>query len=412
MPDIRPFRAYRYNLKKVKELGNVISPPYDVISLNLQKELYSRSPYNIVRLTLGKINSSDNKGNNRYTRARDFLEKWIKEKIFLEDSSDSFYIYTEKFRSRNTLKTRNGFFALLRMDNSVLPHENTMQKPKEDRLELLRHTKTNLEPIFCLYSDKNRQIDSIIKKHLKKPVSYAKDDDVEHKMYILNQEQDIKRIRQIIAPQKILIADGHHRYQTAVAYWMERGSKENAPEQFVLSYFTDMNDNALQLLPIHRIVKGVKFDQSTISKISKWFYVREGLSIDEILALLENSYRTSVYGIITKEKIYFLRLKDRKFSDTITLKSKTPEWKNLDVAILEYGILHLFKRSNIEVECRDSVEECMQKVKLGGFDFVVLLQPTKIEQVKRIAFAGGKMPRKSTFFYPKPVSGLVIRKLQ
>ncbi len=419
MPDIKPFKGWRYNLKKIKNIGTILAPPYDVISKEKQGELYRHSPYNIVRLILGKTSLTDTEENNRWTRARDYLNRWIKEKVFLKDETECIYLYTQRFLFNNQWKTRKGFFALLRLEKgSVISHENTMPAPKKDRLELLRTTKANFEPIFCLYSDKNKNIDAITKQYYKKPVLQIKwEDNTEHKLYIVARKDAIDKIRGIISSQKLLIADGHHRYEAAVQYWKESPVRNESllnrvnsesPDGFVLVYFTNIDDRALKIFPIHRVVKGIRFDRC-IPTLAPFFKIQEQTSLEKLTSCLDKKFKTNVFGIITDKKFYFLRLKNQGFFKKTDTQRKNLRCKRLDTAVLEYRILPFLKSNGIRVDYTHNVHQAVAGVRQKKWDFAVLLQATTIEQVKQIAFSGQKMPRKSTFFYPKPLSGLLIR---
>ena len=416
MPTVKPFRAVRYNEDKVRDIARVIAPPYDVISKPMQDELYRKDPHNVVRLILNKITPKDNAGNNRYTRAKKFFDRWLAEDILEKDSDDSFYIYSQRYKRGTETVEEIGFIGLMGLEmggkDKVLPHENTLAAPKKDRLSLICSVRANLEPIFILHDD------SAITKALKRfraanrAVIDVTREGVRHLVWKMDDPAVIEMIEDRMKGKNVFIADGHHRFEVANMY-----SKESRDEasKYIMVYFVETDEDMLTVLPTHRIIKklGKIAKDGIISKLSVFFDVEKVSSLNKMAARLGSLVDVHAFGMyLGRGGLYILKLKDIKASDR-AIKDKPNDWKRLDVSIL-----HLFVFQQIlgisdtdeNIEFSKSITEAAKAVDSGKFKAAFFLNPTKVSQVKRIAKLGEKMPRKSTYFYPKQLSGLVINK--
>ncbi len=424
MPEIKAFRAWRYNPTKIKTASQVVAPPYDVISPHQQEKLYRASPYNVIRLELGKKTEKDNEIDNCYTRARTTLEDWKSKKILICEEKPSIYVYIQDYLEEGKKKSRVGFYAAMKLDEkAVLKHENTLTGPKEDRLKLLKEVRTNLSPIFGLFEDKKGTVQSTLKKSLKqKPLMDVNVDGVRHRLYLKKNDSVIKKITSAMRSKPMFIADGHHRFEVACQFknWMQeqkpmssgsakmRGGRD-AEWEYVLAYFSDCLHNPFKIFPTHRLIRVPKdLDvQKTLGKIGvleKMHDLKSVLSrLSECRAQTnDKKYRFGFYS--RQQGFYLLTL------DVVAEKSPVDQ---LDVAVLHKKILepcfyiHAVEKSEAIDFTRDA-EEAWSKVKDGLFDLAVFLRPTSLEEMLLVSKKGLKMPQKSTYFYPKLLTGLVF----
>ncbi len=425
MANIKPFRGVVYNEKIVGNLSKVVAPPYDIISKTRQNELYRQSPYNLIRLELGKIKSSDNRDENRYTRAHKFLELWLKNKQMIRDDKESIYVYSQRYKEGRETIDRIGFIALMGLSEGrkkVLPHENTLHAPKVDRLDLMRSVKANLSPIFILYEDPRHTILSILKKTcLKKPFIDIPFEGIRNRAWRLDDKADIKRIRVVMSNANTFIADGHHRFEVAKMYAKEiAGTKApgdiKESSKYVMVYFVESKEDMLTVLPAHRLPKDIGLlDRNGIMyRLHKYFTIESVPSLNSMMAGLKRLHDKHVFGLyLGSKKFYILKLKSFNPVDA-AIKNKPKEWKRLDVAILHQFIFqHVLgiQDDDDNVEFVKSPQETAGLVSKGDFKVAFFLNPTKVSEVKRIARIGEKMPRKATYFFPKQISGIVINKL-
>jgi len=253
MPQIKPFRGVLYNSKKV-DSPTVVAPPYDVISPQIQDELYRANEYNIIRLILGKEEAADSKRSNKYKRANRFFTKWLNNKILIQDTKPSVYVYSQEYFHKDKKRVRLGFIARMRIEDprksKVLPHEYTFAKPKQDRLQLIRETKANLSPIFTLFQDEGNKVISILKGAIKKrPIFDIEYEGVRNKVWRLADKGSIKKIQAVIDDKDIYIADGHHRYEVAVSYRDEMRKKQQRQKSnghnYVMMYLSPLNQKGV-----------------------------------------------------------------------------------------------------------------------------------------------------------------------
>jgi uncharacterized protein (DUF1015 family) len=434
MVEIAPFRGMVYNNKKIKKLDDVMSPPYDIISEDMQNELYDKNGYNFVKLILGKISQDDTDTNNRYTRAKQLFDAWQKQEILIPSNAPAIYPYKVDYTVNKTKKQMNGFFVILKLDpeyKSVKAHEKTLAKPKADRLNLMRACYANLEPIQLMYMDQNDSIRKTMDTALDMPLIKVKGyDGFTHQLWRLDDPKTVKTIVDELKKKILFIADGHHRYQTSINYAQEKkeqtGNKDqNAPFNYIMVVLCNMFDPGLSILPTHRLIKMSKVkSDDLIRKLEKYFtvekkliedkrkdYQKTGKKIMDDIATEKNH----TFALYAKDVYYILTLKDEHIMDALaTDHSKT--WRTLDVSILHKLILEQFLGIN-EKNLEDHVKytrvdaEAIQFVDDEKYDFSFFINATKIDQLKIIADASEHMPQKSTYFLPKMLSGLVMYKM-
>jgi uncharacterized protein (DUF1015 family) len=434
MVEVVPFKGITYNKEKIGRLDDVMSPPYDIISPEMQTELYEKNPYTFVKLTLGKQFPEDNEEDNRYTRAKKQFDSWMKESVLVETDKPAVFPYQIEYKTNGKTKVMNGFFVLLKLDPDykfVKAHEKTLSKPKADRLNLMRVCNANFEPIELLYIDKKDKIREKIADSLGEPIINVRGyDGFTHKLWRLEDEQVISFVRDELKDKVLFIADGHHRYQTAIDYANEVKKKknnyaENASFNYRMVVLANIFDEGLSILPTHRLVKMSDLDfEDLLKKIEEYFKIEEKTvdsskenyeSISRRIKselFTENEHRFAMY---LKNKYYILTLRDESIMDRFA-KGRSDVWRTLDVSILHMILLeHLMgvNEKNIEdhVKYTRVDEEAISFVDDGRFDLSFLMNATRIEELKAIAEAGEHMPQKSTYFLPKMLSGLVMYKM-
>jgi len=411
MPEIRPFSAIRYNPAKVGDLNLVVTQPYDKIDPKLQEEYYHRSPYNFVRLILGKIEPTDDDKNNRYTRAKATFEKWLSEGVLIRDPEPALYPYHQEFTLKDKAYCRRGFIGILRVEEfggKILPHERTLSKPKEDRYRLFRTTMKNFETVFMLYTDPEQRVIELLKPE-GQPLIEVKDDfGFTHKLWKVADLRIIGEVQKVFQDSTLLIADGHHRYETSLRLKRELGG--DGPHNYRLITFVNIEDSGLVILPTHRLIFNlVDFTlEGLIQKLLSDFSIK-GIGRAEIESELKGSHR---FVMVTRDTTHLLELKDEGVLARL-LPDRAPEYRRLDVTILHTLIIERalgIDPSRIEdhVRYRRGIDDVFRAVDSGQFQIGFLLNPTTPVEVKSVAMKGERMPQKSTDFFPKMISGLVI----
>lgn len=421
--EIKPLNAIIYDQEKV-DINDVIAPPYDVIDDNYQQELYERSPYNIVRLILSKEN-------DRYNSAKRDFEEWQKEGILKHTEKPSIFYIVQKYVTENGRQVeRKGFIARNKIEKfetgKVLPHEFTMGGPKEDRLKLVTATKAFFSQIFMVYQDKTMLIEDKIGKEISKTKPYmdVKDDKgVQNLVWIIDDNKTISEIQEMMKDKVLLIADGHHRYETSMNY----SEISSSPEaQYVMSYFTNLEDENLIIFPTHRIItkqiepyiliEGVKkyYDLEAIDFTSENKAQKKAEFLEKIEALNKNQITTGLY-MKNVNKFYILKLKD----EVKNLISAPDVLKKLDLTALhELVITRELGFSKEEQMAQEGIKyikqeaEAFDMIDKGQAEASFIMAYPKMEDIREISSAGYKMPQKSTYFYPKLLSGIVINPLQ
>ncbi|MCX7927126.1 MAG: DUF1015 domain-containing protein [Candidatus Omnitrophica bacterium] len=425
MAVVKGFKATIYNPQVVGDISKVICPPYDVICLDSQQRLLRNSPYNLIRLEL----SEDIPGQDKYTQAALIMRSWLKDKILISDQNPAIYVYKQQYTLKGSKRVRVGFLALLGLDdsskNSVFGHEHTHIAPKEDRLRLLRSVRANLSPIFVIFPDKKKVIAQTLLPLVNKqqPFICAVDDEqVLHQVWRIDIPEVLQKVEQKMLKENIFIADGHHRYEVACAFRDEMKKSQgningNEGFNYILAYFTNIDSQGLTVLPIHRLVtleQRPNLDE-LLSKLSEHFSVEEIKDQNRFFFLLAKAgVSEHVIGMHTNGRFWLLRLRNIKVLNSF-MPDRIAEYRSLDVSILNALVLErLFKLNLTDKEhiiFSAQTDELLQEIKKNPTKIAFFLNPTKIEQIISIASKQEKMPPKSTYFYPKVASGLVIHLL-
>ena len=437
MAVIAPFKGILYEKEKVGDFSKVVAPPYDVISPEGQERLYQKSNYNIVRLDFAKGLTDDNETNNRYTRAASDFKKWMDEGVLVRDEKPAIYIYEQDYRLKDgSIKTRRGFISLVRLEDFdsglILPHERTLSGPKTDRLNLTRAVGANLSPIFSLYSDPGLKTSALLSGESKNPpvIDVQGEDGVNNRIWRISDEATINALIRKMSDKMIFIADGHHRYETALNYRNEMREKNpgyTGEEGFnyTLMYFSNMDDEGLTIFPTHRLIYGVKdFDPSVFEKrLSENFDIEhlkikeEGRDLGRLLEELKAKGRQGhSFGVCASgmDHLSIITLKDEGVMDRF-VSDHSKAYRRLDVTILHTLVVeNILGISKERQEKKENIEyiqdeaEGLSKVKNGARQALFILNPTKVTEVEEVAKAKDKMPQKSTYFYPKLLTGLVL----
>ncbi|MFC1646423.1 DUF1015 domain-containing protein [Candidatus Omnitrophota bacterium] len=418
MTKIKAFKGVRYNLEKIADLSQVVCPPYDVINKQEQGYYYHQNPYNFIRLILNKEESWDSNLNNKYTRADVFFSDWLKTGILKQDLGDSLYFYKQDFFCEGKEFSRLGFIGLLQLSKSgiVFPHEDTHAAPKTDRLELVKRVKANLSPIFTVFSDKDKIIESIFNGYFsnKKPDLLLKDaQGVRNSLWCLTDAKKIEEIQEKLIDKQIFIADGHHRYEVASTYrrLMEEQDKNYSPDKsynYVMTYLTTLESDGLCIMPVHRIIK-TEIDINILKSIFKIDRMSSIADLENKLS--SSSKKRCVLGLYYRKGVLFLELKGNKELGDYFRDRKC--FMNLEVAILDFYVLNeLLKTKKDAIMYTKEVEEAREFVDCNDGFAAFILRPTSMKQIKDVALCGEKMPPKSTYFYPKLLSGLTVHKFE
>ena len=424
MTNLTPFRALVYNQEKIKDIAGVVCPPYDVISAEKQRYYHEASPYNLIRLLLGE----DVSGEDKYRRAGEVFRDWIKQKVLVQESVPAIYFYSQQYTLRGENRTRIGFIARMRLEDNgkyVYGHEHTRLEPKEDRFKLLKQVKANLSPIFVILEDGKRVIQRTYRQTItgKKPLIDIRDEEgITHKLWRLDQPESIAMIQAGTRDENIFIADGHHRFEVACAFRDEMkrklGAKFTGDEDFnfIMTYCTNTDPRGLSILPVHRLLKlqaGFDFEAFKMS-LGEHFALEQVKDRIRFFFLMERAGRTeNVLGLYKDKSFWLLRLKNVKVLDE-AVSDKPKEYRNLDISILNYLILKRILGLDVEDKERlkfsPFAEEFIREVDRDSASMVFFLNPVKVQQIIKVALRGERMPSKSTYFYPKVLSGLVINK--
>lgn len=432
MVEISGFRGIIYNQNKIQVLDDVMSPPYDIISEDMQNQLYEKHIHNFVKLILGKQQPNDTETNNRYTRAHQLFTQWLQEHILIQSEKEAIYPYKIQFTLNNIQKTMNGFFTLLKIDptyTQVKAHEHTLSKPKADRLNLMRACHANLEPIQLLYIDEKDIIRATIDKNLSEPIINVQGyDGFTHTLWKIDQPEIIKQIKTYLQNQNLFIADGHHRYQTAINYAQEQQKQTeknilNASYNYRMVILANIFDKGLAILPTHRLIQNIDINlEDLTTKLQSYFVVEkkpvQSTDAEQTAKHIMQAIQTKTdhkFALYTKENYLILTLKDEKSMDDFA-QDHSESWRKLDVSILHKLVLE--KLMNItQQNLEDHVKytrvdsEAIQQVHNGKYILSFLMNATKIDELKKIAEQGEHMPQKSTYFLPKMLSGLVSYKM-
>ncbi len=425
MAEIRPFKALRYDLQKAGAIESLVCPPYDIISGEQRQELLEKNVCNMVRLELPK-------GEDPYGEAGRTLKQWISQGILKTDMDEGIYIYEEEFLEKadhgETRKLR-GMICRVRLEDFsagvVLPHEETLSKAKEDRFRLMQATNCNFSQIYSLYQDERH----ITRQRLDRladacaPRYEFSDGLVTHRLWVVNDPVAISALREDFVDRKLYIADGHHRYETALRYRDHLRQKDvYCPAAgYVMMMLVDMEDPGLVVFPTHRLIRGLaSFDGETLlNACGEWFEAAPAQDRADTAAILEKEYRAGrhAFGFYNGRDWHILTLRDARVMDGI-LPENSGAYRRLDVTILHSLILERLlgiDKENMAAQKNlaytRSETEAERSVDAGESQCCFLLNPTRVEEIGAVAAAGEKMPQKSTYFYPKLITGLVINQL-
>ncbi len=440
MAHIIPFRALRYDSKQVSA-AQVLTQPYDKITARMQDRYYAASPYSLVRIILGRREDKDNPEHNVYSRAASYFREWRQQGVLRQDSDPSLYTYSQTFPGQGTSSEleRRGFIALGRLEDYstgvVFRHEQTLAKPKADRLDLLRATRAHFEQLFMLYQNSG-DIDSLLfhnsGANSNAIIEVTDEYGVLHRVWQIADPRVVNTVRSKMRDKKLIIADGHHRYETALNYRNERraapsagghASSADAPYEFAVMTFINMSGPGLVILPTHRVVRGLaSFSVDSFLNSSRAFF-----AIDELDPAIGPARATSILreagqaetALVAVTANRAFRLHRLKGNGSQMLAGLSPRQQSLDVVQLHKflleGVLALSEESIREqrnISYLRDAGDAFAQVRSGSANITFLMNPCSIEQMREVAFAGEVMPQKSTDFYPKLLSGLTIYALE
>ena len=432
MADVRPFRGLMYNPREVS-IDKVVTQPYDKISREMQDRYYALDPHNIVRVILGRNFEGDTSENNVYTRAAASLREWRAAGVIEPMQSSSFIACFQRFTvpGTNQQRLRKGFIGLGRLEDYsnkvVFPHERTLAGPKKDRLQLVRHTKTHFEQIFMLYEEPEQRIDALLDAAAqgRPDIEVTDEYHVTHTLWILNDPAMTARIQTAMKDRKLIIADGHHRYETALAYRDEQraqsGGASDAPYEWLPMTFFNIYSPALTVLPTHRIVRRLhEFNSASFFKqASEFFDVEPAPSAPDAFAaaLTEAGTNRLTIGVMTDggSRCALLGLKPIDLASVMS--DLSPKQRTLDVVVLHrlliencLGVTEEAVKQESNISYVRALDAALDAVR-NGAQLAFLLNPVRLEQMRDVVYEGNVMPQKSTDFYPKVLSGLVLYSL-
>lgn len=439
MAKVIPFCGTRYNTDKFKNLDDVTMPPYDVISKEEQQKLYDKDEFNFIRVDYGMEFDSDDEGNNRYTRGGDYLRRWIDEQVLVREDEPAFYIYEQIF-SLNDGKPAHSLKGILSLvelrefeDRVVLPHEFTISKAKTDRLNLMRTTGANTSPVYSLYLDDEETIARLIEENSdgEPDISFTSSEDIKQHIWVIKDKATIEKISGLFKNKQVFIADGHHRYETALNYRRERHEADGTPigsadYDYIMMMLVSMSNSGLFVFPTHRMIRDIEsFDETMlIGSLTEQFVVSkihftEGDYASIIKERLANTVDEKLFALYTGGNYYYLlKLKSLESASAIE-DDMSDAYKQLDVTILHKLILEKYlgiddenMRSQKNLVYTQQEAEAVKAVQEGKYKCAFLINPTKLSEIRAVALENEKMPQKSTYFWPKLVTGLVINKFE
>jgi len=434
MATVRPFCGLRYNAHDALSLALVTAPPYDCISPAERDDLYRLHPHNIVRLILGKEQPGDGPDQNAYTRAADLLAKWTAAGILVRDDVPALYVYQQEFQVEGRSLMREGFLGRVGLEafgrGAIHPHEETLAGPRGDRLRLLRATRANLSPIFSLFSDAAGEVAACLHAAMPpEPMAQTVDGEgVVHRLFAITDPAAVARVTALMADRDLFIADGHHRYETAVAYRDEllaagQSIGPDHPAASILMLCVSMDQPGLVILPTHRILYGVPdLTADALRRATeKHFQWQEFTGAEATSARMGDhltAARGHAFGLWTRDttRSFVLTLKSAKVVDRLAA-DHAPAWRRLDVAVLQRVLLGedlpqaVAHPEALRLSYAHLANEAFDAVHEHGADAAFVLRPLPVRSLEDVAAADERMPPKSTYFYPKALSGLVINPL-
>ena len=432
MAEIKPFQGLRYNSSQIKDLAPVICPPYDVLSMVDQQHCYQKNPYNAIRLEQALID--ENQPEDKYTYSSCLLNQWREDGILQLDRQPAFYLHLHHFQHQDKKWKRLGLIARVRLEGKesgvVRPHEGTLAAAKDDRLRLLRACQANISPIFALYND-NGKVSSILSDLVKRqPGAVASTDSGEsHKLWTITEPEQIASLQSIFKSLTLYIADGHHRYETALNYRDERRrslAHFNGEEAFnyVMMTLVKTADPGLLILPVHRLVRGVvpKILSALNKKLKDLFKIEEytlgtggpNSSVQQLLDTMkkrgESGIAIGLYGL--KPKTFMILHRQEAIPVELMPPHTSPAYRELEVSVLRHLVLEgMLGLGEGDLTYTSQAAEALGRVASGEYQIAFLLNPMGVDKLQAVADAGERLPGKSTYFYPKLPTGLVINLL-
>ncbi|HEV2582473.1 MAG TPA: DUF1015 domain-containing protein [Ktedonobacteraceae bacterium] len=433
MADVQPLRGLRYS--EVGNLADVLTPPYDVISEEAQARYYARHPYNIIRLELGRDEQQDSALNNRYTRAAAALAEWRTQGVLHQENAAGYYVYQQAFAQGGQRYTRTSLLARVRLEpwsaRVILPHEHTLAKPKDDRLKLLEACAANLSPIMSLYDDPQGRMRRLLAPYAANAgVQIVDEAQEEHRLQPITDAAQIELIQDFFSERRLYIADGHHRYETALKYReeilaMRKHLDPGDAVNFAMMALIDLDDPGLLVLPTHRLVRHLS--QEALANLSnaqlgRYFTVREMMMGDyppetPLDMLAQVGEGAPAFVICTAEQGWLVSLNEQGKA-RMEQSGQSAAWNALDVAVAHTLALEALLGLNTDdmaagthVSYTRDARAALQAVRAGEAQAAILLNPTRVRQICDVAEANDRMPQKSTYFYPKLITGLVMNPL-
>ena len=434
---VKPFKAFRFDVGVVGDVGDCIAPPYDVISDAQQEQLYEKSEHNIVRVIRGKMSPSDNGQDNQYTRAAEYLRKWIEQGALKQDPEDTIYAYIQDFDWAGDSLQRLSFIALARLEEfgkGVKPHEQILNRPLVDRLNLKRATAADFGLVFMLYEDEQGIAEEIMERALTAEplIDFVDEQDVRHRLLPIDSAEDIEQIVSMMSSRSCVIADGHHRYTTGLTY---AGESDNPQARYQMLAFANTCHRGLIVLPTHRVAGNLEdFSfEKLIADLKKNFELTElkfdssrarAGALKEMLAQMQRQFDDgrNAFGIYGGNGTFYVAvLKDMQAMDS-AVPDMSPAWRSLDVSVLHKLILEdllgidkerLARNENLQYVkgTPTAIDDSIAQVDAGQKQAAFFMNSVKMQQLMMVTDAGERMPQKSTYFYPKVYTGLTIHKL-
>jgi len=441
MAHIAPFRALRYNPRKISDLNSVVTPPYDVISPREQERFHAASPHNMIHLELGKALPSDTESDNPYTRAARYLREWCREEVLVRDPRPALYHYELDYEpSPGQRRTRYGFIGLLRLEEfgcgGVCPHEKTFSRIKGERLRLMQSCHANLSPVFALYPDAEGTVDALLAQGREREpaIRFQDPHGMAHRLWRVTDEGLLKRVAALMEDRVVFIADGHHRYETALNYRNIRREHHPqagplAPFEYVMVYLSNLNDEGLTILPTHRLLRHLDSwgphafldEAETFFRVTPYETTSSGEDAWKNAlreAGAENRVSVGFYHR-EAERFYLLDAIEERTDDYLARKGYPQALRRLQVVVLDQMVLkHLmalpeaFLADEENIHFKHDLADAVESTRSGEYDAAFLINPTRMDQVESVARSGLIMPHKSTYFYPKVGSGMVIQPLE
>lgn len=434
MADVQPLRGLRYQRNIIEDLSQVVTPPFDVISQDDQQRYYERNQYNIIRLELGQQQPGDDTLNNVYTRAAATLSEWRLQGVLYQEKTPHYYLYQQRFTHQGQYYTRTSLLARVRLENwdahVILPHEHIRAKDKEDRLELLRACATNLSPILCMYEDPRGRIRSLLQQYAERPELHITDEaGEEHLLHPISDPDQIALIKDFFQPRQLYIADGHHRYTTALQYHEELlvQRRELHPQDaanFMLMALVDIDDSGWLVLPTHRLLFDLTPDELellTPTSLERYFTVQPLDPVNsaaEIQATLGQSAAPHPTLLLKTAQHTLLLHLNEQGREQMERSEHSVAWNTLDVSVVQRLLLSaLLERTTEDIATGKSIryshdtEQALHALTSGEAQAVIFLKSIPLRQVCEVAQANDRMPPKSTYLYPKLTTGLVLNPL-